>query len=96
MKYTVVWLTPAQDHLADIWTSAPDKAAVTAASNAIDGILGHDPFASSKPRGDNERVMFVDPLGVVYRVSDDDCMVTVSAVWRTSFLGEASNGKQQA
>jgi hypothetical protein len=96
MKYTVVWLTPAQNHLADIWTAAPDKPAVTAASNAIDGILGHDPYANSKPLSDNERVMFVDPLGVVYRVSDDDRLVTVSAVWRTSFLGEASNGKHQA
>jgi len=96
MKYTVVWLKPAQDHLADIWVAAADKSAVSFASNAIDVILGQDPYANSKSKADNERVLFVDPLGVVFKVSDDDCMVTVSAVWRTIVFGEASNGKHQA
>jgi hypothetical protein len=82
MKYSVVWLKAAQDLLADIWVHAPDRSAVTAASNLIDVLLARDPFADSESREGNDRVMWAKPLGVAYTVSDDDCRVTVWAVWR--------------
>jgi hypothetical protein len=96
MKYTVVWLKAAQDHLADTWVSAPDKAAVTAASNAIDAILEQNPYANSKSRPGGDRVMYVSPLGVAYTVNDTNRMVAVWEVWRTSLFGESSNGQNRA
>src|SRR3989442_1228425 len=95
MKYTVVWLKAAQDHLANIWITAADKAAVTAASNAIDLMLAQDPHANSQARGENERIMWLRPLGVGYTVSDPDCMVTVWAVWRIDPLLDGSNGQNK-
>ena len=82
MRYTVVWLKAAQDHLADIWREASDRQAVAAASNLVDMILGRDPYAHSESRTDANRIMFVPPLAVAYDVSDDDRLVTVWAVWR--------------
>ena len=82
MRYTVVWLNSAQNHLAAIWTDASDKAEVAAASNAIDRSLAVDPYRDSESRSGNDRVMFVRPLAVRYTVSAADRMVTVHAVWR--------------
>ncbi len=82
MSWTVVWLGPAQNLLADIWMNAPNQQAVTDASNLIDAILRRDPYACSESRDGNSRVMIERPLGVGYDVSDDDRMVTVWSVWR--------------
>jgi hypothetical protein len=83
MTWTVVWLRLAEDHLADLWTNAPDRADVTAAADAIEATLRKDPYAYSESRSGQTRVMIVPPLGVLFDVSDPDCLVTVVAVWRT-------------
>jgi len=75
-----VYLRPAENHLANAWMTAPDKAAVTAAANTIDDQLRRDPYANSESRSGDTRVMFVPPLGVAYDVNEDDCLVTVWAV----------------
>ena len=82
MTYTVVWRPPAQNHLATLWTSAPDRSQVAAAADAIDAILRVDPFAYSESRSDASRIMIVPPLAVAFDVSEDDRLVTVWAVWR--------------
>jgi hypothetical protein len=46
--------------------------------------LRQDPYADSESRAGNDRVMLLQPLGVMYTVSDADRMVTVFAVWRTT------------
>ncbi len=81
MIYTVTWLPSADAHLATIWTDSLNRAAVTAAANRIDRELRLHPYANSESRSNKNRVMFVQPLGVSYDVSDDDCLVTVLAVW---------------
>ena len=96
MNYTVVWLKAAQDHLADTWVAAPDKAAVTSAANLIDAILKHSPFAYSRPRSGGDRVIYVSPLGVAFTVSTADRMVTVWEVWRTSLFGASTNGQNRS
>lgn len=82
MTCTVVWKAAALDDLADIWTSAPDRAAVTAAADVIDATLRVDPYTWSESRSGATRVMVVPPLVVSFDVSDPDCLVTVQAVWR--------------
>ena len=83
MIYTVTWTTKAQNDLADIWVTAPDRAAVTTASNQIDANLRRDPYGASESRTDQSRIMIVAPLAISYDVSDDDCLVAVWGVWRT-------------
>jgi hypothetical protein len=81
MIYTVVWEPAALDELALLWMNAPDRRAVSAASNAIDATLRRDPYGSSKtiPGG---RALAVPPLVVAFSVSDPDCLVTVWSAWR--------------
>lgn len=82
MSYTVAWQPAAQGHLATIWTTAPDRAAVSAASNRIDDILRRDPYTQSDPGPDQGRILRVPPLAVGFDVSDADRLVTVWAAWR--------------
>jgi hypothetical protein len=62
--------------------NATDRAAVTAAANALDVRLANDPFADSESRDDPTRVMLVAPLGIFYDVDDAVRLVTVWSVWR--------------
>jgi hypothetical protein len=82
MKYTVIWLPTAQQLLAQLWNTASDRAAVSAASNAIDAALQRDPLGIGESRGSVTRTLAQAPLRVYYDVSPDDCQVTVWAVAR--------------
>ena len=84
MRYTVAWTTAAEAELAEIWTSARDRQAVRAAADEIDATLRLRPMAVGESRDDGFRVLFVQPVGVFYSVSEDDAMVVVVQVWRTS------------
>jgi plasmid stabilization system protein ParE len=83
MKYTVVWKPDAEDELARLWNNAPDRAAVAAAADRIDATLLHDPETQGESRSGNIRVLFMPPLAVYFRVSPDDRLVEVAAVWRS-------------
>ena len=82
MTWTVVWLKAARNHLADLWTLASDRQAVTDAANFMDRTLGQDPYGFSESRTGLTRIMIEPPLAILYDVSEPDCMVTVWAVWR--------------
>jgi hypothetical protein len=82
MNFTVVWKSDSQNDLADLWIAASDRAAITKAADTIDRLLCQDPFANSESRTGNNRIMIVPPLAVSYDVSEEDCLVTVWAVWR--------------
>jgi hypothetical protein len=83
MRYTVVWLPPAEAALINLWLRASDQQAVADASNRLDAALANDPQTKGKPM----RRFFVRedaPLAVLYHVDSGDCMVRVIAVRRTS------------
>jgi plasmid stabilization system protein ParE len=82
MRYTVLWRPSAEQHLADIWTSAADRAAVARAADSIDARLAQNPLAQGESRVGNTRILFVDPLGVYFEVVVDDLRVWVFDVWR--------------
>ncbi len=82
MNYTVLWSRVAEQRLAAIWNSARSRQAVTDAANAIDRALRTDADRRGESRPDNTRVLFVPPLGVLYSVREQDCMVNVLKVWR--------------
>ena len=83
MTWTVVWHAATQDELAELWLAASDRADLTRAADLIERRLRRDPYSFSESRDDTSRIMIEPPLAVAYDVSDDDCMVTVWAVWRS-------------
>ena len=80
MKFTVVWMASAQRELARLWTDQADRAAITAAANAIDVRLSRDPERLGESREDEMRVLIAAPLTVFFRVRVDDRMVEVVSV----------------
>ncbi len=84
MKWTVLYRPSAQDHLANIWLTAPDQQAVADAADEIDRILAANPLDAGESRGGNSRIIIERPLTVLYDVYTDDSLVEVFAVffWR--------------
>jgi hypothetical protein len=82
MNYVVRWLPTAEQRLADVWLNAPDRNAVTRAAHDIEQRLRHDPENNGESRSDGRRILFSDPLAVVYRVLSEDRLVEVLSVWR--------------
>jgi hypothetical protein len=81
VSFTVVWKPEAERRLATIWTDAPDRNSITRAADAIDKALKSDPDNLGESRGSGRRIWLEDPLGVIFRVSPPDRMVTVLTVW---------------
>ncbi len=80
MKYTVTWKPATKDQLAEIWMTAPDRAAVSAAANAIDRLLRDNAQNEGEGRGGISRTLIVEPLIVVYDVHELDRRVDVLSV----------------
>jgi hypothetical protein len=78
MRYTVTWLTDAEDELMNLWIQASDRQAVTAASNRMEKTLRRD--ADQKGYTDDGRRILIDPpLAFTFTVSPDDRLVTI--IW---------------
>lgn len=84
MTFDVLWLPDAEQELAAIWTQAPDKAIITQAANQIDGLLQRNAPSEGESRSGGRRILFVIPLGVIFRVIPDNKTVQVSRVWRVN------------
>lgn len=81
MRFMVVWKPSAKHQLAEIWLSAPDeRVAITRAADSIDQALRTAPEAQGESRSGNLRVLFVDPLGVLFEVHPLDMRVSVLGV----------------
>ncbi|HZW29469.1 MAG TPA: hypothetical protein VFF52_02115 [Isosphaeraceae bacterium] len=80
MNFTVVWKPEAERRLATIWTDAADRTTITGAAAAIDKALKSHPERLGESRGKGRRIWLEDPLGVIFRVSPPDRMVTVLTV----------------
>jgi len=77
MKFTVVWKSAAKRQLAEIWMGASNRAAVTAAADAIDAALRFWPQRCGESRGSDFRLVIEGPLGAFYAVNEEDRLVTV-------------------
>jgi hypothetical protein len=81
MKYTVVWDPDAEQELASLWMAAAERQALTDAADQIDKVLRQDPQQQGESRPDGLRILFVEPLGIIFRVHEDDRLVRVLQVW---------------
>jgi len=79
-RYTVVWVQSAQDELAELWLSAPNRNAVTTAAHAIDEKLGEDAADKGSELSEGLRSLFEPPLKVIFTVSEDDRVAEVLRV----------------
>jgi hypothetical protein len=67
-----------------MWTSALDRAGLTAAADEIDEALRRDPLAFGEARVRNTRIAFVPPLAVLFDVDEPNRTVTVWDIWNWS------------
>lgn len=79
MRHTVIWHPAALDQLAEIWTRASDRQAVTNAAGLIDEVLSVDPSVKGNDfYGD--RILVEAPLAVTFTVRPDDRTVVILEV----------------
>ena len=80
MLYTVVWSPEALDKLADLWTQADDREAISRAADVIERSLRNDPDRLGEEfYGD--RLLVESPLAVGFRVIEEDRIADIFDVW---------------
>jgi len=77
IRYTVVWHGSAQDELAELWISARDRNAVTAAAHVIDVELSQDAVAKGVEVTEGLRAFFAPPLRILFTVDEGNRVVEV-------------------
>ena len=80
MTFTVTYKPSAEQELADVWTNASDRQAVTVAVSRIDHLLRNNPLQQGEARDKNIRVFVERPLAVQFEVHVEDCRVEVLRV----------------
>lgn len=85
MKYVLRWKQSALDDLARIWLESDStmRKAITQSSHRLDSLLQHDPLGQGESREANERIMFLEPLGIRYSMYPETDKVVVIRVWKT-------------
>jgi hypothetical protein len=76
----------AKNALANLWLNASpqERTEITRASHEIDRILTQQADTAGESRIGNWRVLFEEPLGVVYFLEPDGQTVSVTKVWLIS------------
>lgn len=71
----------AEERLAAIWADATNRQAVAEAANLLDSELARSPSAAGESRPNGQRIAHSLPLGIRFRVFEQDQLVKVLAVW---------------
>lgn len=82
--YDVVWMQEALNDLARIWMQADSvlRQEITRAANALDRELSTNPYLSSESRADDERIIFIYPIGAIISIELGTRTVRILNVWR--------------
>jgi len=83
MTYTVIWKPSAHAELAEIWNSVSNRPVLADTANQMDRQLKMAPREQGESRAGSLRILFIEPLGVIYDVNDDDRIVSVVHIWTT-------------
>ena len=77
--YRVRWARTAKDELTALWLQADSatRQAITAATHQIDQALRTNPLNQGESRDEARRIMFVDPLALIFRVEPDGQTISV-------------------
>ena len=81
MNYTVVWTGEAERRLTRLWLSARARHAIRDAADQIDAALQSQPHEYGESRDAGIRIALLSPLGVLYRINEQERQVRVLSVW---------------
>lgn len=81
MKFTVIWVSDAEQDLAALWLASTDRAALTAACHRIDQQLAVNPEQLGVVCFDTVRTLVEFPLTVDFEIIEEDRIVHVLSVW---------------
>jgi hypothetical protein len=81
-RYTVVYLTDAEDALIAIWADATDRDQVTESANVADRVFANSPLQDSIELTEQLRRRDIPPLRFYFEVREDDRVVVNSNVVR--------------
>jgi hypothetical protein len=81
MKYTVIWTPHALEQLAELWLEAVDQRGFTEAADTLEKFLRDDPLHQRHEIVDGTGTAVKPPIGIDFRVSEADQIVSVFAVW---------------
>ncbi|MFI5461497.1 MAG: hypothetical protein ACHRXM_39395 [Isosphaerales bacterium] len=81
-RYTVVWHGSAHNELAELWTTARNRNAVTTAAHIIDVELSHDAATKGVEVSEGLRAFFAPPPRILFSVDEGDRLVEVVRVKR--------------
>ncbi len=79
-RFTVVWYPFPEDELLRLWLAATDRQAITDAANEIDRQLATAPDTIGNAVRDDLRELVVNPLRVLYQISEPDRLVKVTHI----------------
>jgi hypothetical protein len=81
--HRVEWLDAALAQVADGWLEADSdlRAAITTAVNQIDIELRDNPGVKGESRTEDERILVIAPLGIVFRIEHQEPTVVVLRAW---------------
>jgi plasmid stabilization system protein ParE len=72
-----LWKGRAERQLAETWSNAADRRAVTAAANSIDRMLQTDPQTHGESRSGGRRVLVVPPLAIAFEIHEQVLVLSV-------------------
>jgi len=81
MTFTVTYKPSAEQELANLWLTAPNRQVVADTANRIDDLLKSAPFDQGESRDGQSRILFERPLAVQFEIHEEDCIVEVLKVW---------------
>ena len=81
--FKVEWHPRTLDELTAIWIQAdsPLRKTVTSAMHQFELRLQSDPLGCGESREGGMRVFLLTPLGIHYRLEDDEATITVLRLW---------------
>jgi hypothetical protein len=88
-QYTVTATREAENDLARLWLSAPDRRAISNAADTIDRTLRFDPQIKGCDAGRGLRQLIVPPPVAEFSVEEDDRTVSILSM---RHMGELTNG----
>jgi hypothetical protein len=92
--FSVYRTDTAQAPLREVWEAAGDglRRAILQASHEVDQRLFREPQLQGESRGDNARILFQAPLGVLFEVNAEKKLVTILRSWAFRTSADACGG----
>ena len=81
-RYTVVYLSEAEENLIAIWADATDRDRVTEAADAADQVFANSPLRDSIELSEQLRRLDIPPLRFYFELREQDRVVVISNVVR--------------